>query len=471
MKCKLQKLDIPDENPFLNCKLGREKYADILKAIVLTYNEGCVLAINGKWGTGKTTFVEMWAKYLRLDNFHTLYFNAWENDFISDPIVGLLGELKKVSSQKKKEDALLSVISTAGKIVLKAAPAIAKGILKKYAGEDVVDICSDSIEEGASLLKEEIESYEKQKLCLEQFHAELSNFVVDICDDKPLVFIVDELDRCNPYYAVKVLERIKHLFNIPNIVFVISIDKQQLSNSIRGYYGSDLIDADEYLKRFIDIEYTLPDPDVDKFSSYLYDFYDFDAFFGTEERGQYFKRDNEQDNFLKIAQALFKHKNLTLRQIEKIFTNTRLSLKMFSHNEYVCPDVLFLLTYFHICESDLYEKICHINYDIQGLVDQLENSIPQCIFKVDESYNKYRNRFFLFTIAQLIACYAVEGYAHVPLITDKEPNKNRELLFTTKFMDNKTLVEALEWTEHQYRGIFALSHITNKISLLENFKN
>ena len=127
--------------------MGREKYADILKAIVLTYNEGCVLAINGKWGTGKTTFVEMWARYLRLDNFHTLYFNAWENDFISDPIVGLLGELKKVSSQKKKEDALLSVISTAGKIVLKAAPAIAKGILKKYAGEDVVDICSDSIEE------------------------------------------------------------------------------------------------------------------------------------------------------------------------------------------------------------------------------------------------------------------------------------------------------------------------------------
>lgn len=61
------------------------------------------------------------------------------------------------------------------------------------------------------------------------------------------------------------------------------------------------------------------------------------------------------------------------------------------------------------------------------LVDQLENSIPQCIFKVDESYNKYRNRFFLFTIAQLIACYAVEGYAHVLLITDKEPNKNREL--------------------------------------------
>lgn len=82
-----------------------------------------------------------------------------------------------------------------------------------------------------------------------------------------MIFIIDELDRCNPYYAVKVLERIKHLFNIPNIVFVLSIDKEQLSNSIRGYYGSDLIKADEYLKRFIDIEYTLPDPDVDVFAN------------------------------------------------------------------------------------------------------------------------------------------------------------------------------------------------------------
>lgn len=101
MKCKLEKLEIPAEQPFKNCKLDREKYADVLKAIITTYNKGFVLAINGKWGTGKTTFVEMWKAYLKLDHFHTLYFNAWENDFISDPLIGLLGELKKMSPQKK----------------------------------------------------------------------------------------------------------------------------------------------------------------------------------------------------------------------------------------------------------------------------------------------------------------------------------------------------------------------------------
>ena len=91
MKCKLDKLEIPADQPFKNCKLDREKYAEILKTIITTYEKGFVLAINGRWGTGKTTFVEMWKAYLELDNFHTLYFNAWENDFISDPLVGLLG--------------------------------------------------------------------------------------------------------------------------------------------------------------------------------------------------------------------------------------------------------------------------------------------------------------------------------------------------------------------------------------------
>ena len=223
MKCKLEKLEIPAEQPFKNCKLDREKYADVLKAIITTYNKGFVLAINGKWGTGKTTFVEMWKAYLKLDHFHTLYFNAWENDFISDPLIGLLGELKKMSPQKKAEEALESVINTAGKIVLKAAPAMFKGVVKRYAGEEIVDILCDGIEEGTSMLKKAIENYENQKRSLSDFRKELENYVNEVCEKKPLIFIIDELDRCNPHYAVKTLERIKHLFNIPNIVFVLSI--------------------------------------------------------------------------------------------------------------------------------------------------------------------------------------------------------------------------------------------------------
>ncbi|MBK9250288.1 MAG: hypothetical protein IPM69_19805 [Ignavibacteria bacterium] len=71
MRIKHKDIDIPKETPFLNCKLGREKYAKVLTNIVDTYSDGFVLAINNEWGTGKTTFVKMWQQYLVLNNFKT----------------------------------------------------------------------------------------------------------------------------------------------------------------------------------------------------------------------------------------------------------------------------------------------------------------------------------------------------------------------------------------------------------------
>ncbi len=79
----------------------------------------------------------------------------------------------------------------------------------------------------------------------------------------PLVFIVDELDRCRPTFAVEVLERIKHLFNVPNIVFVIAVDRTQLEKSLKTVYGD--IDVTNYLHRFFDFEFHLPDVNRRKF--------------------------------------------------------------------------------------------------------------------------------------------------------------------------------------------------------------
>lgn len=466
MNCKLEKLEIPPEQPFKNCKLDREKYAEILKAIINTYKKGFVLALNGKWGTGKTTFVEMWKAYLELDNFHTLYFNAWENDFISDPLVGLLGELKKINTKQKAEETLLSVINTAGKIVSSAFPAMIKGVVKQYAGEDVANILSDCTKEGSLIFKKEIENYENQKSGLINFRQELQKFVEEVCDKKPLIFIIDELDRCNPNYAVKVLERIKHLFNIPNIVFVLSIDKQQLSNSIRGYYGSDLIDADEYLKRFIDIEYNLSEPDAEKFCNYLYDYYGFEAYESVTGT-----KDEIKESFLITSGILFKHKNLSLRQIEKVFAHIRLTLNMYDFNQSIYLELVCLLTYFRICEPDCYDKITHNNYSIQELIDQLETIIPKQILHIQLKNSYSPNRHFCFTLALLLKCYSFSSNnidsEDNPLIKTLSQSKP-EINFNIKTIDKETLLEALVWVS-QGNKILPLKQITNRIDLLENF--
>ena len=465
MNCKLEKLEIPAGQPFLNCKLGREKYAEVLKTIITTYKKGFVLAIDGKWGTGKTTFVEMWKAYLELDNFQTLYFNAWENDFISDPLVGLLGELNKINSSKRTKDLASSMINTAGRIVLKAVPAMFKGVIKKYAGEEVVEILCDCAEEGASMLEKEIDNYESQKGSLLEFRKKLEIFVDEVCEKKPLIFIIDELDRCNPHYAVKVLERIKHLFNIPNIIFVLSIDKEQLSNSIRGYYGSESINADEYLKRFIDIEYALPDPDVEKFCSYLYDYYGFEAY--ERPRGT---REIEE-SFLAIANILFMHKNLSLRQIEKIFAHIRLSLNMYRHDQVIYADLICLLTYLRICESDCYAKIIHESYTIQELTDQLESIIPKQILQIKEKYRSSPSRQFHFTIALLLRCYTFKyenSDENDKLLTRDPSQPNLVINFNVKTINKELLSSALEWTSQRNIAV-PLHYFTQRINLLENF--
>ena len=92
-----QDIEIPEENPFEYDQLGRKQHVENFERIVSFYAEtGCVMALNGLWGTGKTTFVEMSLKYMRNNGYKPLYFNAWTNDFVSDPLVALLAEMKEV---------------------------------------------------------------------------------------------------------------------------------------------------------------------------------------------------------------------------------------------------------------------------------------------------------------------------------------------------------------------------------------
>lgn len=65
-----------------------------------------------------------------------------------------------------------------------------------------------------------------------------------------LIIMVDELDRCKPSYAVKLLERIKHYFTNDRITFVFSVNTYELEKTIRKYYGDDF-DAGRYLSRFL----------------------------------------------------------------------------------------------------------------------------------------------------------------------------------------------------------------------------
>jgi hypothetical protein len=87
---------------------------------------------------------------------------------------------------------------------------------------------------------------------------ELVDFALEDNPNKQVFIFIDELDRCRPTYAIEMLETVKHLFDIPNFIFVLSTDTSQLQHSIKAVYGHDF-DSHEYLSRFFEQRLTLPE--------------------------------------------------------------------------------------------------------------------------------------------------------------------------------------------------------------------
>ena len=396
MLTNLPELVIDKEKPFKNCQLEREGYANILTQIVSKFYNGGVVAVNGKWGTGKTTFVKMWRQSLENDGFITLYFNVWQDDYITDPLIGFIGQMRDICKTAVDNDKFSKLVDTASKIIVSAVPAILKGITKKYLGEVCANAVYDSISDVADSFKKEIENYQEQRNSIERFRKLLTELVASFGSDKPIVFMVDELDRCNPSYAVKVLERIKHLFDIPNVVFVLSIDKVQLCSSIRGYYGTDAINAEEYLQRFINLEYQLPEPNAEAFCKYLYKHYKYDAIsFIHHEKGC----------FESFSCHLFRKMNLSLREMDRIYAHMRLVLQSYNDRQTIYVSVLLLLIYIRKIDIDFYNQIRNKSLALQDVVNYFESNKFKNIFVFD---NKYDNaeRYSLFTLVEFLTLYS-----------------------------------------------------------------
>lgn len=396
----LQDIEIPADNPFNNCVLGREYFANIITDVINLYSDtGCVIALNGEWGVGKTTFVKMWQQKLTNKGYRTIYYNSWESDFVDNPMIALLSEIEGISINDNKQ-----LKANAGRIITTFGKAFGKHLLKKYTGIDN-EVINDTVDGFSKLCEDSIKEYQKQKAAIDDFKKSLIEFVANKDNEKPIVFFIDELDRCNPLFAVKTLEQIKHLFEIPNIVFILSINKKQLECAIQGYYGSSKMDANEYLRRFIDVECSLPNPDMEKFIDYLLQQYNFSTFFRNSDRNRnQALRDNEE-YFIQIIKYLISFNNCNLRLTDKIFSYLRLVLYTFDPMENIIPDLLTLLVFWKITDFDLYDNIKHHNYSIKELIKTFESKLPKPLLEKTSANNEYIIRTMMFVLVHFLICY------------------------------------------------------------------
>lgn len=471
--CKDIDIEITPEAPFKGDKLNREQIAPILTTIADVYSDsGAVLAIDGEWGSGKTTFVKMWRQDLINNGYKTLYFNAWETDFIEDPLIALMGELKEVVGSNSNFESLVKNI---GKIGLTVGGEMLKTGVKRITGIDT-DAIKVGIDEVTDIFKEQIDSYNERKAELEEFKNKLGEYVSSESQDNthPIVFFIDELDRCNPHYAVRLLERVKHLFEVPNIIFVLAVNIQQLQYAVQGYYGSENIDGQEYLKRFIDLSYTLPVPNLEDYARVLYETHSFDDFFNHNMRiRQGIGREGEL--FLNIAQDLISYSNVNLRLANKIFAYSRIVLQTYSINSAFPADLLFLLCFIKITNPVLYARIHKGDFSIQGLIDVLEEELPNGLFN-PEPYS-FTHRHLCWAVAALILHYnyTSRGVQREEDFkgTAVEDKGYREFPIQTKKFNKQGLDEALSYYSSNHRESYyeyGLKDMLGRIDLTSNLR-
>lgn len=309
-----------------------------LSSLVISTKESLVLSINADWGAGKTTFVKLWQNHLETQGVKSIYFSAWEDDFSKEPLISILGEINSYINQhfgKKDKDAtykLDAVKNMGSKILRRGLPAALKGltggVLEFEKGiEDAIGAMAEQT------AKELIERYSKEKEITQKFREAIKTLLEKIDKDKPFVIFIDELDRCRPLYAIELLERVKHIFGIEGLIFVLSIDKMQLAESIKSQYGN--IDTNNYLRRFIDLEFTLQNPSIDNFCEALYRKYEFIA---KLKNKNVTKQAGTDINELAMLKYLAKSLHLSLREIEHIFIQIDIFFKTMENN---FPEVYF----------------------------------------------------------------------------------------------------------------------------------
>lgn len=360
MAYRVEEIEVPLESPFINDDLGRGPVVEFLSGLISRLEGPFVLAIDSPWGTGKTTLIKMLAAELGRQGFQCVQFNAWKVDYVTDPLVALVSSVDRVSLGDVSAEA---AFHESIRKVKKAVGVLAKRTLvagAKVATFGVLDaekeIETATAELTGNLAGDLFEAFEQERLLLENFRENLAKAISQLSaagKNANLIFFVDELDRCRPTFAIELLERIKHLFDVPNLVFVLSIDKKQLEAITAAVYGQG-IDAPEYLRRFIDLEMGVPITNSKKFTERLISRFGLDPVFAERKGSEVaYDKGNFIDFFTAIADAL----DLTLRTRERCLTRLSVVMDQTQSNHYLDPVLIALLIALRAKEPEMFRKV------------------------------------------------------------------------------------------------------------------
>lgn len=363
--------------------LGLRDFAQRLErfiAIEHQYVDGSlVIGLSSKFGSGKTTFLQMWDDSIQKATNKeeaplTISLNAWESDYYGDPLFAIIsGLIDSIQKEGQSPEKLINAAKDFGWFTAAMANQIANkltGIDPIAAGEQAEKKKSKR-EEKIILPPDTFSIYEGRKNAMGALKKAIKEFVESA--SPRVLFLVDELDRCRPDYAIKYLETIKHIFDVKGAVFILAADRQQLENSAKTAFGADL-DFEEYYRKFIHREVTLPEISEEKYNRIAFKYVK--NYLEPESRHCFMKL--EQHRIEEISELIGALK-LTPRQIQEVFRILGHILETKEENRgrlYWCLGVgSVLMSVLKIGNSKIYHLLGSNQLRPKELFDYLENDL------------------------------------------------------------------------------------------------
>ena len=263
-----------------------------------------ILNIDAAWGEGKTFFLDCLRADLERRGHLVASVNAWRDDHSDEPLITVMAAVEDtlkpyLASNTKAHAALRSAKKALGIIAAETAKQVGFHLLKAATGIAVEKTLERLTEAGAlstdlkvddkafdksaehvwdksleSLVGERAEQHRRANEGIAEFRRRTGEAIEGVCEkdgkSPPMFVFVDELDRCRPLYAIRLLEDLKHLFDIDGLVFVVATDSDQLSHSVKAIYGAEF-EARKYLRRFFDRVFVFPEVDRAEFLQFAFE--------------------------------------------------------------------------------------------------------------------------------------------------------------------------------------------------------
>jgi len=261
--------------------INRNNKLNLFLGMLNSLEAPSIVSLDGAWGSGKTYFVKQiealgllpeeqfkgvfdsmangltnrnGEQILRFRNkFIPYYFNAWENDCSDNPLQALLFSL--LNDVEQGENFRLKCLKNGYKAFSLA------GLIKNLSHDFIDDSRISQLTSVQKLAEEFITAKERCKAISDELEKLVDG------SDKSLLVIIDELDRCRPSFAIRLLEAIKHCCLSDNVVFLLATNNEQLQHTVQHFYGNGF-DGAGYLNKFYDLQFDLGGVDIDSYLSY-----------------------------------------------------------------------------------------------------------------------------------------------------------------------------------------------------------